>query len=607
MRVAVLVKQVPVLEDMSMADGFRLNRETVGLEMNAYCRRAVSLGVRVASGHGSRCTVLTLGPSRAVEVLCEALAWGADDAVLVTDPLFAGSDTLATARALAAALNLCGPFDLVIAGRNSIDADTGQVPPELAELLDLPFAAAIREIEVTGRDLNVLSEDGGSRRRLWIEMPAVISVAERLIQPCKVPLEPGHAIAWEKIRVVTAAELGDGPWGAPGSPTAVGEVRQLQHSRLRHQFAGDVGDQVTGAVKLLEQSGRLEAVRALAAGASAREGTPSGLRVPDPPRPGPAGAIGGVAVVVDPGSRRATQELLGEAAHLGQLTGRPVIAVGPLLGNETELASWGADSLVQLLGGTGEEDIASGLAGWCRSRDPWALLAPSTLWSREVAGRVAARLNAGLTGDAVDLEVRDSHLVAWKPAFGGQLLAAITSRSRVQMVTVRRGALTVRKPRGALKTPVETVLCHARGRVVSASSQPPNSDEPLLSAQVVIGVGTGVSPPEYEELNPLIALLGAELAATRKVTDKGWISRGRQVGLTGHSISPALYIAIGISGKLNHMIGTRSAGTIMAINSDGQAPVFGFSDIGIVGNWHEAVPLLTESLAAVLGERQPAD
>src|SRR5579859_7650036 len=99
----------------------------------------------LASG-GGRCTVLTLGPPSAEDCLREAIACGADDGVLVTDPAFAGSDTLATAMAVAAALRSLGPFDLVLCGRNSVDADTGQVPPEVAEILDLPFAAGVRSL-----------------------------------------------------------------------------------------------------------------------------------------------------------------------------------------------------------------------------------------------------------------------------------------------------------------------------------------------------------------------------------------------------------------------------------------------------------------------------
>ena len=94
----------------------------------------------------------------------------------------------------------------------------------------------------------------------------------------------------------------------------------------------------------------------------------------------------------------------------------------------------------------------------------------------------------------------------------------------------------------------------------------------------------------------MAALLGAELAATRKVTDNGWAPRSRQVGITGRSIAPRLYVALGLSGKFNHMVGVRSAGTILAINHDPDAPVFTHCDVGIVGDWHVVVPALASAL-----------
>ena len=145
-----------------------------------------------------------------------------------------------------------------------------------------------------------------------------------------------------------------------------------------------------------------------------------------------------------------------------------------------------------------------------------------------------------------------------------------------------------------------------RGRVRVLADRRDDDVETLARAEVVIGVGTGVRPEEYEELGPLAAVLGAELAATRKVTDKGWAPRARQVGITGRSIAPRLYIAVGVSGKFNHMVGVRAAGTILAINADRDAPVFEHCDVGIVGDWHQVVPLLHAALRRVAARRDPA-
>jgi electron transfer flavoprotein alpha subunit len=139
-----------------------------------------------------------------------------------------------------------------------------------------------------------------------------------------------------------------------------------------------------------------------------------------------------------------------------------------------------------------------------------------------------------------------------------------------------------------------------RGRVRRLSQRRDDDIEVLARADVVIGVGAAVQPHEYEELSSLAALLGAELAATRKVTDKGWAPRARQVGITGRSISPRLYLAVGLSGKFNHMVGVRAAGTIVAINDDPGALVFSQCDIGLVGDWHVVVPALAAALRQVV-------
>ena len=113
---------------------------------------------------------------------------------------------------------------------------------------------------------------------------------------------------------------------------------------------------------------------------------------------------------------------------------------------------------------------------------------------------------------------------------------------------------------------------------------------------VVIGVGRGVQPGDYDALEPLRALLGAELGATRKVTDEGWLPRSRQVGITGRSIAPRLFVSVGASGKFNHTVGLRAAGTVLAINIDPGAPIFQAADVGIVADWRDALPLLVEEL-----------
>jgi electron transfer flavoprotein alpha/beta subunit len=249
MRIAVVVKQVPMFTEMALDDDGRLVRTGLPLELNPYCRRAVSQAVELAADAGSTVTVVTLGPPSAEDSLREAIAWGLDrgvetDGVLITDPAFAGSDTLATARALAAAMGLAGPFDLILSGRNSVDADTGQVPPELAELLDLPFLTGVRTLHLDGRRLRARCEHDDGWVEAEVDLPAVLSCAERLIEPCKVDAAGRAAVPAGRIRRLAATDLGPGPWGQAGSPTRVGAVRVHEVSREGIVLAGALDDQI---------------------------------------------------------------------------------------------------------------------------------------------------------------------------------------------------------------------------------------------------------------------------------------------------------------------------------------------------------------------------
>jgi len=238
---------------------------------------------------------------------------------------------------------------------------------------------------------------------------------------------------------------------------------------------------------------------------------------------------------------------------------------------------------------------------WCAGSPPDIVLAPSTAWGREVAGRVAAALGAGLTGDAVGLELDEGgRLVAWKPAFGGAMVAAIETTSSVQLVTVRPGVLEVHEPRPVPATPrMAARAARPRGRVTVTARRRDDDLDVLAGASRVVSVGKGVDPSEYGAIQALVDALGAELAATRKVTDAGWLPHSRQVGITGQNLAPDLAVVVGASGKFNHMVGLRRAGLVVAINPDPEAPVFDFADYGIVADWHEVVPELERRLTEV--------
>jgi electron transfer flavoprotein alpha subunit len=589
LRIAALVKQIPVGESMTLGEDGRLVRDGIELEMSAYCRRAVSKGVEWARESGGSCTVFTLGPPSAEDVLRESIAWGANRGVHLCDPAFAGSDTLATARALAAALGQEGPFDLVLVGRNSLDGDTGQVGPEIAQLLGLPFATGVRVMGIAGKDLSLTLEHDDGTDEVEVSLPALLSVAERLCEPCKVPPPKRAEVPSDRITVTTAAALGEGPWGQEGSPTRVGRTRLMHHDRTPKVLSGTPEEQAAEAVALLVQRGALTAATPDADVESRSDGAVV--------RATGRGRV--IAVLTEPGRPQVGAELLATAASLSETIGGQVHALAFEGADTDALGAAGADAVTTLRGVPNAEDAAAAVVAWSAQHPLWALLGPSTAFGREVLGRAAAALGAGLVGDAVGIEVVDDELVAAKPAFSGALLADIECTSDVRLVSVRPGVLPLPLSRRGAPT-VSSWEMPSRSRVRRLSQRRDDDIEVLARADVVIGVGAAVQPHEYEELSPLAALLGAELAATRKVTDKGWAPRARQVGITGRSIAPRLYLAVGLSGKFNHMVGVRASGTIVAINDDPGALVFSQCDIGIVGDWHVVVPALAAALRPVV-------
>ena len=474
LRIAVLVKQVPRGEEIRLAPDGRLVREGVPLEMNAFCRRAVSRAVSLARDSGGTVSVFTLGPASAEDVLREAVAWGADEGIHLTDAAFAGSDALATAGTLATALRQLGPWDLILVGRNSIDADTGQVGPTLAQLLDLLFAGAARQLDVAGDELQLLCQTDDVSRSMTVALPAVIAVAERLCEPAKVPEERRREVDPAALRRLGAANLGPGPWGQAGSPTRVTGVREIASPRAQLRLPGTPAEQAAQLLAALKARGALLPVgreaSTTATGRGARQA-----------------AGGGPAIaVLDEGDRpEEMRQLLTLANALADDVDGRVTAVVPGPPDPVyvgTLSSWGADAVLALEGVLVAEDVAAAVASWAQRTAPWAVLASSTGWGREVASRVAAVLGAGLTGDALAVEVRQRRLVAWKPSFAARFDAAVEATSPTQLVTVRPGAVAAGPLRAAADLPVAvervrpgagSASCPSTGRTTSASSPRP--------------------------------------------------------------------------------------------------------------------------------------
>jgi len=609
MKTVVLIKQVPVVSAMKLDPETKtLKREGVPSEVSSFDVRALLKAIELRNTHGGEVVALTMGPPQAKAALEHCLALGADRATHLEDRAFAGADTLATARALALALKREG-YDLILCGRHSTDAETGQVGPEVAELLDIPQVTAVGKLTVNGNMLTAERETDSGFETVECSLPALLSATEDLALekfPNKADKEKAKA---KPIQTVTASDLSSdlSQFGAAGSPTWVESVQAVEVIREKKILEGDLPTQVRTLVQALLERGLF----------GKWVGDNDDAKPQTTERSSGGKSVWVVAETLSSTLRPVTLELLGKAVELSAKYGGEVGVL--LMGSGVDhhvatLALHGADVVYlaehRRLEPYNTDIYAALMTKAIQAHQPGVVLLGSTATGRDVAPRVAARLNLGLTGDCVDLDVNDEgQLLQYKPAFGGNIVAPILSRTTPEMATVRPGMLKKAKPTAGRQARVEMLwpddAISSRVKVVEQSNTDAGKAAALDSADIAVGIGKGVGGtanfPVIEELAEVLG--GAPLAATRDIVDLGWLPRQHQVGLTGRAISPKLYFAIGIRGAFEHTVGVRRSGTIVAINKNAKALMFQNADFGIVGDYAEIVPLLTAALAEAKAKR----
>ena len=297
--------------------------------------------------------------------------------------------------------------------------------------------------------------------------------------------------------------------------------------------------------------------------------------------------------------KKVTCELLTLARRFGEPS---VVWAGPGAdGGRERLAEFGAVKVYVAGGDELDEYVvapkAELLAGLVADRSPLAVLVASTAEGREVAARVAVKTGSGLITDAVDL---GEDLVAEQSIFGGAIVVQSKARAGTPIVAVRPNAVAPEPAPGAAET--ENVgfeasdaakSAHVTERVVQERGERPE----LTEASIVVSGGRGVGSGEnFALIEKLADSLGAAVGASRAATDAGWYPHQFQVGQTGKTVSPQLYLAVGISGAIQHRAGMQTSKTIMVINKDAEAPIFELADFGVVGDLFQVVPQLTEQI-----------
>ena len=304
-------------------------------------------------------------------------------------------------------------------------------------------------------------------------------------------------------------------------------------------------------------------------------------------------------------------ELLTPGRMMAGKQGGELVAV--VIGNNVEAAvnaasAQGADKVIvcehPLLATYTTDAYAIALCTLVEKYGPTSMLIGATNNGRDLGPRVSCRLKTGLTADCTALDIDpESGNVAWtRPAFGGNLMATILCPDhRPQIGTVRPGVFKKGEAGEAkaeiIKEDIHVDAKDIRTQVLELIKDMDSESVDLEGAEIIVSGGRGVGGPEgFEPIKALAGVLGATVGASRAAVDAGWIPHSHQVGQTGKTVGPKLYIACGISGAIQHLAGMSGSDVVVAINKDPEAPIFDVADYGVVGNLFEVLPVLTEEI-----------
>ena len=610
MRAIVLIKQVPDLRGAPVGvrpDG-RIDREAAGAITNPADLHALEAALCMAD----EVWALSMGPPQAQAALREAVSLGASRAVLLCDRMLAGSDTWATANALAAAIGRLGA-DVVMCGISALDGETGQVGPEVATRLGWPQATGCESLELDGTSLVARRIVEGGFERLRLPLPAVVTIAETGFTP-RYPSVVGRRHARvARIERLDAGDLGldSSAVGLGASPTKVARMEPAPLPQRSCRFVGPDGLGYDGLVRALADLGALAAPVDHAApggGAPPVVDPAAGMSFGGDPR------LWVVCELREGLPMEVSLELLSKATDLAPALGGGVASV--VAGNEVgpavdEVVRQGVDVVLvaddEALAPYRTEPHARVISDLATARRPSAMLFGATTTGRDLAPRVAAMLGTGLAADCTDLAVApwirrgvrfEALLHQIRPAMAGGVLATcVCPEARPQMATVRPGVFDVHAaPRNARIEHVAVTLAPTDLRVEVVDRQTSIAEVGLAAADVVIAGGAGCDASSWQLVEQLADTIVGRVAASRGAVEAGLAPRALQIGQTGTAVHPRLYIACGISGALQHTVGMRAARTVLAINRDPDAFIFRLAHFGIVADVHDALPLLTAAL-----------
>ncbi|MBN2145617.1 MAG: FAD-binding protein [Candidatus Aureabacteria bacterium] len=624
LHIVVCIKQVPDTTQVRI-DPIKhtLIREGVPSIINPYDVHAIEEGLRLKEKYQGRVTVISMGPPQTEEALRKALSLGADSVYLVCDHIFAGADTNSTSLTLSGAvkyLSKTDPVDLILCGKQSIDGDTAQVGPGIASRLKfnpLTYVDQILNMDLSAGTITVRRKLEGAYEKVTSPLPALVTVLKEINEPRYATLPGLIRSLRADIPVLTNHDLGLNPeqLGFKGSPSKVKHIFTPPLRSGGNKIAADNPSHGAEVIfNYMLEAGLLNTKE----DHSRKKTKPS-----SPDKSDDVIFEGDNTVVIQPGGvwiflehhdneiARVSQELLG----IGKILARDSRS---LLG--AIVCGHQMDSLVPSAFGFGADHVfvvddpvlssyrtlpyTQAVTNLVVKYKPDILLMGATTQGRDLAGSVAAELSTGLTADCTGLKINTRGLLEQtRPAFGGNLMATIlTEHHRPQMATVRPRVIPLpayhpKKNGRIIFEKIDLKEKNIPVKIIEHMKISLSETNDISCADIIISGGRGMgSGQNFSMLKDLAAILDGVVGATRAAVDSRWLSYDHQIGQTGKTVRPTLYIACGISGAVQHRVGMQTSDHIIAVNTDPDAPVFSIASLGIIGSAIEIIPALNQLL-----------
>jgi electron transfer flavoprotein alpha subunit len=629
-----LIKQVPVPSEMRMGEDGLMDRTKAKSIINIDCQFGLEAGLQLKKQNPeSKLIVCSMGPGSFDTALRTAISMGYDEAYLLSDRKLGGSDTYATGLAISTMLKHLGftkdskePF-IILAGRQTSDGDTAHVPSQVAEAIGIPQATFVESVKADGSG-NVIAKRiiEGGYQMMKLPMPCVISLTPTGIPPRKPSLS--GAIKARNLQITTFGiddiGLGTEKIGINGSPTIVAKVVNMVSERppITMSEGHNETTLVDSLIANLKKGGNVLVKKET----EAKKDTER----PDFPekdfRDGSRGILTW-AEITKGNVSRPSLELLTPARNLANQLGNDTKVMTLIIGKNIQhlaqtLIEHGSDEVILVESDRLEEYLvlpfSSIFEQVIKARKPEIALFAATTSGRELAPRIGMKTDSGVTADCTGLEIGEyinkkekviytPILESRRPTYGESKLATILGFVCPQVSTARAGTFEVPKrvegKQGIVSsfTPVLNekdfvveILNTVRGEGGLAN---------LFEADIIISGGRGTTNDGLVLIKSLAEALknqgiNSEWACSRPVVDEGITEYARQVGQTGKTVRPKVYVAVGVSGAIQHIAGMKEAGKVIAIDHNPKANIFNNADFGIVGEYQDVLPELIERVKA---------